>query len=136
MMKNRHKALIAARETAAAVDEQTTRDVLIEAIRRFEKPTDDHAVWWNGQRWGSAAPWSKAVRERVRALCDSFDDHSRDDGWRRISRAHVFERTDDPLDLFLAATAWGFGNRGYGWRRTADIVNGTSEARVRLVAQA
>lgn len=40
-----------------------------------------------------------------------------------ITRRAVFERRDDPVDLFLAAMAWGFGPRGYGWWRTANIVN-------------
>jgi hypothetical protein len=29
---------------------------------------------------------------------------------------------DEPLLLFLAAMAWGFGSVGYGWRRTLDIL--------------
>ncbi len=50
--------------------------------------------------------------------------------WRLISRADVFSRAGDPLDLFLAAMAWGFGNRGYGWRRTAGIINHAGEEQV------
>jgi hypothetical protein len=135
MTKNRLAALVVARETAAAVDEQTTGAVLTEAMERFAQPTDDHAVWWNGQTWVDAAPWSEKVRERLRALCDGLDDHSRNDGWRLICRTNVFARADDPLDLFLAAIAWGFGNRGYGWRRTADIIDGAAEMRVRRAVE-
>jgi hypothetical protein len=37
----------------------------------------------------------------------------------------------DPLDLFLATMAWGFGPVGYGWRRTANVINPSGEADVR-----
>jgi hypothetical protein len=42
-------------------------------------------------------------------------------GWRKITRGDVFA-VGEPLQLFLAAMAWGFGPTGYGWRRTLDIL--------------
>jgi hypothetical protein len=71
--------------------------------------------------------WNAATRRRIAAIDARLGERTRQDGWRLISRSDVFAATDDPLELFLATMAWGYGNRGYGWRRTADIVNGSYE---------
>lgn len=135
MTEDLYGPLIAVRKKGSAADGQTVRSLLAHAMQRFDVPIDDHAVWWNGQAWGGASPWSKPVRQRVRALYDSLHDQSRDDGWRLIARSDVFERADDPFDLFVAAMAWGFGDRGYGWHRTALIVNSAGEARIRQAVE-
>lgn len=127
--------LVQARINGRPIDDQSVTRVLTTEIASFPQPTGDHAVWWNGRTWSQADAWSAETRRRVNALNDSLDDQSRDDGWRLISRADVFNRAGDPLDLFLAAMAWGFGNRGYGWRRTSDIVNGAGEEKVALAVE-
>lgn len=121
--------LVSAR-TNGAVHEAMVRHTLAEQIARFNERTDEHAVLWNGEAWAAAEAWSEGTARRVRALADSLHDGTRDDGWRLISRQAVFERRDDPIDLFLAAMAWGFGNRGYGWRRTSAIVEHSGEATI------
>lgn len=122
--------LVRGRIEGAPIEEEGVRRALTAEIGAFSQPTDEHAVWWNGQAWSQAEVWSTDARRRVQRLYASLDDRSRDDGWRLISRAQVFHRADDPLDLFMAAMAWGFGNRGYGWRRTSDIINGAGEETV------
>lgn len=122
--------LVRARITDAAVDDAQVRRVLKAEIEGFSQPTDQHAVWWNGQTWSQADAWSSETRQRVISLDAALNDGSRDDGWRLISRADVFSRAADPLELFVAAMAWGFGNRGYGWRRTANIINRAGERQI------
>ncbi len=124
-------SLIRLRQVSAAPNLDLGLDLLVDALGRFAEPTDEHAVWWNVQAWSDAPSWKHRTRARVLALGDTLDDGSRTDGWRLISRSDVFDRRGDSLDLFLAAMAWGFGNRGYGWRRTSDIINCAGEARVR-----
>jgi hypothetical protein len=114
----------------AALDEEKVRRVLTAEITGAAESTDEQSVWWNGRTWSEAVVWSTEVRQRVRSLDASLDDQARSDGWRLISRDDVFNRAEDPLDLFVAAMAWGFGNRGYGWRRTSDIIDAAGTAGV------
>jgi hypothetical protein len=76
-----------------------------------------------------AGSWSSTTRPRLEAL-SLLIGRERDDGWRLISRSEVFDLRPAPLDLFLAAMAWGFGTTGYGWRRTAAILRAAGEDRV------
>jgi hypothetical protein len=122
--------LVTARAHKTPLDEGSVARILSATIDQFPEPTDQHAVWWNTDWWSDTDAWSSENRGRIRALADALDDHSRKDGWRLISREFVFGLVDDPLELFLATMAWGFGERGYGWRRTSDIVNSVGEARV------
>lgn len=97
------------------------------AGRVTQGETDRQSVPWSAARWLEATAWSAATRRRLSDLADALGPSHRD-GWRQISRDDVFKRSDDdPLDLFLAAMAWGFGGRGYGWHRTSAILNQSGE---------
>src|SRR4051812_19175246 len=120
--------LVRARVDGTAVGEKKVRRGITAAMNGAAQSTDEHAVWWNGRTWSRADAWSSEARQCVHSLDASLDDQSRDDGWRLISRADVFNRAEDPLDLFVAAMAWGFGNRGYGGRRPSDIINAARAA--------
>lgn len=109
------------------LNDHSVRRILGTTIKGFSQSTDDHAVWWNGARWCESRVWSPRVLRRLRAFLDSLDDSSHEDGWRLVSRAYVFATAGDSVDLFLAAMAWGFGDRGYGWRRTANIIASAGE---------
>jgi hypothetical protein len=122
--------LLRSRVRRKMLDDDSLRRMLRGAVRQFPQSTDDHAVWWNGTTWCEAKVWTSRTQRRLRNILDDLDDGSRDDGWRLISRAYVFGRAEDSVNLFLAAMAWGFGDRGYGWRRTASIINTAGEQRV------
>ena len=100
-------------------DEQLAHDVLVEQLKEFTEPVESHSVWWNSDAWVDADLWDDEARRRIRNLACRLDDRTRDDGWRKISRSEVFDRADNALDLYLTAMAFGFGDRGYGWYRTA-----------------
>ncbi len=125
--------LVRARQRTDPADGSTVYPVLKRTIDGFDPKTDEHWVWWHGQAWADAPVWSPDTRGRLQRLTDELSDGLRDDGWVRISRDDVFRQhaSDEPLDLFLAAMAWGFGTVGYGWRRTADIINAAGEDEVR-----
>jgi hypothetical protein len=77
------------------------------------RPTDDRA--------DGSGVWSSAAHHALTRLASSLQ--PADQPGTTISRDDVFKRREgDPLELFLAVMAWGYGDRGYGWRRTADIL--------------
>lgn len=124
-------ALVEQREHGG-VDPSTVDDVLARTIIDFSETTDNHAVWWNARAWTDAPTWDEIARERICDFATSLASRAqRDDGWVRIARSDVFDRaTVGPVDLFLAAMAWGFGPRGYGWRRTSDVLQDAGETAV------
>jgi hypothetical protein len=86
--------------------------------------------------WRPTAPWLNALREHpalLLALNDELAEH------QRIRRSFVKDlATGDPVELFLAAMAWGYGARGprfqrdlltppYPDRKLAEIVNKTRQ---------
>jgi hypothetical protein len=119
--------LVEARIEGRSFDQELVRRLLAAEIAAFRQPTDEHAVPWASRAWRDADAWSIEARRRVTALHESLAGRSCDDGCQLISRSDVFSRAGDPVDLFLAAMAWGFGNRGYGWRRTSNILNAAGE---------
>lgn len=103
-------------------DHPLTQDVLAAELKRL-KPRDtlEQKIPWYGRRWAAKGYWHPATRKRLKALADSLDPPS-DNGRLFITRSQVFAQRD-PVDLFLAAMAWGYGTNGYGSWRTAQIVN-------------
>jgi len=111
--------LVAAR-ARGEVDEEVTRRYLEE---RVAGDTDAHNVPWSAQLWCEASVWTPAVLSRLESLRSELPVDTKRGEWLRISRAAVFAHRDDPLMLFLAAMAWGFGTTGYGWHRTSRILS-------------
>jgi hypothetical protein len=97
--------------------------ILQKAVRSFDPPeTDRQAVRWDGDNWAGKTHWVKDTRARIdRLRCEL--ELNRDGDYLLIRREDVFDRAGDTVNLFLAAMAWGFGTTGYGWWRTAEIVN-------------
>jgi hypothetical protein len=123
--------LVALAREGRRPDQDTVRDILTRGIEALEVPTDDHSVRWNAKAWVEAEPWSSGTRARLRDLAKTLDDGTSKDGWVQISRKDVFSRADlGWLDLFLAAMAWGFGVRGYGWYRTGHIIRKAGDVAV------
>ncbi len=121
--------LLTSRMRGQSLSDRRIDEVVTAELERFDTTIDQHAVWWNSQAWCDADCWEDAIRERLRSLAalPPAERHSMT-GWRLISRADVFGRSAvGPIDLFLAAMVWGFGDRGYGWRRTADILRSAGE---------
>ena len=103
-------------------DHPATQDVLDAELKRL-KPADtlEQEIPWYGRRWAAKGYWHRSTRKRLEALADSLDPPD-DNGPLFITRSQVFARRD-PVDLFLASMAWGYGTNGYGSWRTAQIVN-------------
>lgn len=74
-------------------------------------------VLWNWRSWDGR--WQRDAlpgREILSALRNEVDEHG------GIRRAFVFEQRDDPLALFIAAMAWGFGRHPRAPGRVARMV--------------
>jgi hypothetical protein len=54
-------------------------------------------------------------------LADGLEESNLGSDVRLISRSDVRARQGSPLDLFVAALAWGYGDRGYGSFRAARV---------------
>jgi hypothetical protein len=81
----------------------------------------EHSVSWTPAAWRQPSghpllPFNDLVEELAAHTCT--------DGNRcRISRADVFGIADrDPVELFVTAMIFGFGDRGYGPSRTAKML--------------
>ena len=83
---------------------------------------DRQGVPWYGRTWVEADGWNEQTRQRISKIAASFEP-SGDGGKASILRSDVFDRSDDPVDLFLVAMAWGFGTMGYGCWRTINMIN-------------
>jgi len=103
-------------------DHPLVPDLLVAELKRL-KPRDtiEQRILWYGRRWAAKEYWHRATRKRLKALADSLGPPN-GHGRLFITRSQVFARRD-PVDLFLAAMAWGYGTNGYGPWRTAQIVN-------------
>lgn len=112
------------RKHGFGIDPELVLRVLRREIAPFRTPTEHHAVRWNATAWCTAPDWDHSTRTRLRELARVLRDrHSAGSDWTLISRRDVMDRqTNGEFDLFLASMAWGFGDRGYGWKRTAAIV--------------
>jgi hypothetical protein len=117
------KDVVRKRSRHNAVERDATQAVLEKALARLSpRRTEDQAITWYGQRWAERGRWLPATKRRIEQLASDLPpaDH---DGGVLITRRDVFDRREDDVDLFLAAMAWGFGPTGYGWWRTAQIIN-------------
>jgi len=137
--------VVAMRREGQHVDEEAALALLCSEVAGRDGTTDGHEVRWAAEAWlrqgvrssgawdaSEAIPtggqaddrsvWSASAYGALTRLASSLRTVNRF-GTRLISRADVFERREgDPLDLFLAVMAWGYGDRGYGWRRTANVI--------------
>ena len=96
-------------------------------IEDFDCVTNDHGGFWNADAWRSGFSSYPMGREQLDVLAASLPQWpGTAPGWRLITRGDVFA-SDEPLLLFLAAMAWGFGPTGYGWRRTLDILTAAGD---------
>jgi hypothetical protein len=95
---------------------------------RGSADTLDQAIWWKPGRWISGLGESSAASSRIRPLASTcgWTDDSGSDAAATISRRQVLDQ-DDPEMLFLASLIWGFGTTGYGWSRTARILQVAGE---------
>jgi hypothetical protein len=131
------KRLVSLRVAGESVSSTCTLSLLQSVIEGFDCPTDDHGVSWHSTSWRSGFASYPKGREQLGVLAASLPQWpGTNSGWRRITRSDVFA-VGEPLLLFLAAMAWGFGPTGYGWRRTLDILTAAGadavEAAVRLL---
>jgi hypothetical protein len=86
------------------------------------RETDLQSISWFGRRWAANPVWCPQTAERLKDLADKIDRSGTGDELT-IRRCDVFDCREDPVDVFLAAMAWGFGTTGYGWSRTARMIN-------------
>jgi len=116
------KRVVSLRVAEKSVSSTCTLNLLQSAVEGFDCPTDDHGVSWHADIWRSGFASYPTGREQLDVLAASPPQPpGTNPGWRKITRGDVFT-VDEPLLLFLAAMAWGFGATGYGWRRTVDIL--------------
>ncbi|MDA8322656.1 MAG: hypothetical protein M0030_23010 [Actinomycetota bacterium] len=108
--------------------------MLSKIIGGFGEPTDDHGVCWSAGNWARGLMSASSAEARnLAALVEQLSSELPDGcaghpEWHLITRSDVFARNDDPLRLFLATMAWGYGNRGLGWPRVRDIASADSFA--------
>lgn len=120
------------RVASIAVPPGPVADVLHAVITDFNCATHDRGSNWNAGAWqsGFAVHATDTDRELLDKLAAGLPRSSgKSQGWRLITRRDVFA-SSKPLLLFLAAMMWGFGSRGYGWRRTLDILKTAGESAV------
>lgn len=116
------KRLVAMRAAGETVPPGLVPNLLRSVIEDFGCVTDDHGGSWNADAWRSGFSPHPTGTKQLDVLAASLPQWpGADSGWRLITRGDVFA-CSDPLLLFLAAMAWGFGPSGYGWRRTLDIL--------------
>lgn len=104
--------------------EHPDTDAVLHAALEAMEPSEtcQQPINWYGRQWAAKSKWHRETRKRLEALADTLDPAGQAEKLV-IRRSDVFARRDDPVDLFLAAMAWGFGTTGYGWWRTAEMVN-------------
>lgn len=132
----RLERVTAYRRTEPSGEHPETRAVLeLTAGELKSGDTDRQGIYWYGRRWAEAKGWCDKTRRRLISLAAALEP-SDADGRLIICRSDVFDRRDDPMDLFLAAMAWGFGTTGYGQWRTAAMVNPAGRDREAVVKAA
>jgi len=124
---------------AIAGDDPRGLAILANAVRSLDPPeTDGQPIRWDADNWMSKPRWHRDTRARLNRLRSELEPTS-DGRHLQIRREDVFDRAGDAIDLFLAAMAWGYGTVGYGWWRTAEIINSggrDGEQRVAAVVRA
>jgi hypothetical protein len=121
------KRLVSIRAAGKTVPPDLLLSLLRSVIEDFDCATEDHGGIWNADAWRTGFSSYPTGREQLGILAASlpqWPDTATD--WRLITRGDVFASTE-PLLLFLAAMAWGFGPSGYGWRRTLDILTAVGD---------
>jgi len=117
------RTVVADRRQKIQGDDKRTRVVLNAALEELRpRETDLQSISWFGRRWAANPAWCSRTADRLRELADKVDRSGMGDELT-IRRCDVFDCREDPVDLFLAAMAWGFGTTGYGWSRTAKMIN-------------
>ncbi|WP_131811357.1 hypothetical protein [Mycolicibacterium monacense] len=115
--------MVADRRDGFTGEHPHTKAVLEAALKNLDPAeTVQQPIHWYGRRWAAKPAWHPEFKKRIYALADTLD-YAGQAEKLVIRRSGVFARRDDPVDLFLAAMAWGFGTTGYGWWRTAQVVN-------------
>ena len=118
--------LVRARADCVEPGDATVLAILGQIIGTLPEPTALQEVRWDIDAWRRYhAPL---------ALADAVDRvaHGRiqPDGRAVITRDQVGSHVGSPIDLFVAAMAWGFGERGYGWHRTRGMFGEDGAQRV------
>jgi hypothetical protein len=138
-LRDRLRAVVADRLSADYADHPDTDGLLRSALSQLDPArTADQSVRWYGRRWAAQPHWHPDTRRRVQTLAHELDPSGQAEAVM-ITRADVFTRREDPVQMFLAAMAWGYGPTGYGCWRTAAIINPdgrNEESRVRAAMKA
>ena len=117
------RTVVADRRQNIQGDRKRTRVVLKAALEELRpRETDLQSLSWFGRRWAANPVWCPRTADRLRELADKIDRSGMGDELT-IRRCDVFDCREDPVDFFLAAMAWGFGTTGYGWSRSAKMIN-------------
>lgn len=105
------------------------------AEHRARGPIEEHGVAWKPGRWErDDLAW---LRDAVEQVTEATEE--RGNGWRTLRRRHVLAFAPpygEVWAFFVAAMAWGYGDRAYGPARVARIFrfNGTDVVRGNLAA--
>lgn len=91
-------------------------------------PIGQHGGWWDVAAWRRGLAGSPELLGAVDTIATGLP-RKGDRAW--ITRDHVFSFLGRPVEMFVAAMAWGFGLSGYGWPRTAKIF--TDEPRLKTL---
>ena len=96
---------------------------LVECLRELT-PLDEHAVRWDPDSWARGLESRRDLpdRDRLLSVVARLAGLTQQEVGHWIRRREVFDLADgDVVDLFVATMAWGYG-RGWGWYRTAKII--------------
>ncbi len=78
---------------------------------------DQQQIGWDRSAWQQC--WTTKGLPRLDAVdevADEYEQHG------TIRRSFIYGQREDCLGLFIAAMAWGFGNRAYGPSRVAKML--------------
>lgn len=110
--------------------EPTTLADMLSRRRR----ADDVRVSWSADRWTARPvhPTPGRVRLSGSAVIERLAERATASG---LLRSDVTDVAAEPVDLLIAAMAWGFGVRGYGPARTAKMLDtdGVDEAAADII---
>lgn len=116
LVADRHRRRIAG-------DDRRGSAILAKAVRDLDPPeTNRQPICWDADNWARKPQWQKGTLARINKLRSELEPTC-DGRHMLIRREDVFDRAGDSVDLFLATMAWGYGTVGYGWWRTAKIIN-------------
>lgn len=116
------KYLVALRNGGGPIPHSLRSDLLHAVIDDFSYPIDDHGGKWNSGAWIRGFSGYPVIAEKLEELAVTLPPWQGGvTNWRWIRRGDVFGG-HEPLGLFLATMAWGFGRTGYGRYRTQEII--------------